>query len=769
VGWEWLRMEEQAQFARISKETDDDVQKARRLSLQAKWGEAITLLQGAEKRLGTDANTAHLRSQVERELTNYKAKLDKHESEGRDRVMITALEEAHMSAADADSARDGLFSKASIPGYRRAFREGGIDIEILPSERVIELILDRPLHVREVLAAALDDWARRVDRAEQRRLSEISRTADPDKYRCVIRDACLNHDLDTLRKLARDPDLTKQPAFTINRLGDALYEEGDLKETVALLRRAQLLHPSDFWITANLAARLCWVTPPHRDDAIRFATAAVALRPESPSVHRRLAVALILRGRTNDARVALQEAFRLDPNDAFAYSTQGWIWAAEKNYEKALADFDKALALYPSFLIYRDRGGMLIDMGDYARAIESYDASIRLNPKAAESHVGRGRALASTGRFRDAIEAYDEAIKFKANDPFTYNCRGLALAREKHDDRAVADFSKAIELYPQFGDAFANRAEVRLRLGDEKGAIEDFGLAIRYGTSNERVFSSRGNLRLRNRDYNGAISDYGTAIQINPRSASAYHERGRAWAGNGQLDKAIQDYDKAIEFNSSYATAFANRGLARQLRHDYDGALTDLDEAIRLSPRYAWAFGRRAEVWMAKKEFEKAIKDCDQAIGLDPSREIAWVHSLRGSARKSLHQYDKALADYDEAIRLNDKMAAPYNQRAWLRAACPDPKYRDGRKAVESATRACELTSWTNTHYLDTLAAACAEAGDFASAIKWQEKAVGLPAKDDPRRTTFDSRVALFEAKMPYHEEPDVDTAGGNATQAAPP
>ena len=65
-----------------------------------------------------------------------------------------------------------------------------------------------------------------------------------------------------------------------------------------------------------------------------------------------------------------------------------------------------------------------------------------------------------------------------------------------------------------------------------------------------------------------------------------------------------------------------------------------------------------------------------------------------------------------------------------MRATCPEEKHRNGQQAVEYATKACELTAWKNAPYLGTLAAAYAEAGDFAKAVQFLDKSDAIDPKN---------------------------------------
>src|SRR6267142_1138702 len=162
--------------------------------------------------------------------------------------------------------------------------------------------------------------------------------------------------------------------------------------------------------------------------------------------------------------------------------------------------------------------------------------------------------------------------------------------------------------------------------------------------------------------------------------------------------------------------------------------------------------------WQVKDEVLDKFARVSDSFGqakadpLEPVRTTA--PKIFAQYCSSRGQFTNAINICREAINSNPKDDWSYNALAWIEATCPDSSVRNGKDAVTAATKACELTSWKESSWIDTLAAACAESGDFQRAIQFEEQALGAGDSPDSEQKAMCERLALYKQSQPYREKP---------------
>jgi serine/threonine protein kinase/Flp pilus assembly protein TadD len=313
-----------------------------------------------------------------------------------------------------------------------------------------------------------------------------------------------------------------------------------------------------------------------------------------------------------------------------------------------------------------------------------------------------------------------------------------------------------------------------------------------------------------------AIAFRRIAVALRPDSAVAYGHLAAACRANRQYIEAIAALRRAVDLNpddlairGSLAQDLEGQGMHAEAEIEYReiirlkpvdhldhvllavaliklGKMTEAEpvarEAIRLAPDNHLGHQILAQTLTAQQKYAEAEVAYREAVRLKPDDVMlhcrlillldqqgkrddaeAELETVRepvapddyltlAVALQHFRKTDKAVMALREALRIQPKNVKVINALAWILATAPSDELRNGREAVELASRACELTDYKQASYLDTLAAAYAEKGDFDAAIKWSAKALEL-ADSDALSNELTKHLESYHAGKPWREE----------------
>jgi tetratricopeptide (TPR) repeat protein len=297
-----------------------------------------------------------------------------------------------------------------------------------------------------------------------------------------------------------------------------------------------------------------------------------------------------------------------------------------------------------------------------------------------------------TGYWQNGLTLWTHCLAAAPETAIARYNLGLALQTAGKIEPAMAEYQKALRLKPDHLDANLNIGTSLLLLGRTAEATNYFAKALELKPDYAKAHANLGVALRELGDYNGAMAQCAEAIRLAPAEFGAYVDMARSLSALGRSQEAVYYFSEALRLNPSIPQIPFYFGLDLLKLGRVEEACRSFQQAVRLGPNWADAHTQLAEALASKGANHQAI------------------------------------TEYHEALKLNADSVAALNNLAWMLATSSDASLRDGAEAVRLAEQACRLTSWKQTVFIGTLAAAYAQVGDFEKAVATSKQACDLAA-----------------------------------------
>ncbi len=255
----------------------------------------------------------------------------------------------------------------------------------------------------------------------------------------------------------------------------------------------------------------------------------------------------------------------------------------------------------------------------------------------------------------------------------------------------------------------------------------------------------------RNSDYSNEVEFCRKDTIARPLNSHAYRNLGLALVHQRMYEESIPAFTRAIELQPQNPTAHCNLAGSMAALGRTDEAERHYAEAIRQKPAYPEAYYNLGRIEVDRGDRVAAEQNLRQAIRFDA--DFVDARWLLGRLLAESMRETEAIEQYRAILRERPDHAGALNALAWILATSRDPATRNGPEAIALARKARDETGGKDPYYLDTLAAAYAEAGRFPDAIEAMEQAIaalspnGRPAAE---ATEFRTRLDLYRSGRPF-------------------
>lgn len=258
----------------------------------------------------------------------------------------------------------------------------------------------------------------------------------------------------------------------------------------------------------------------------------------------------------------------------------------EKKHDLAISLIESAIQLDATIAdFYLNKAIYLQENNQYVEAFNTYNSAITKFSTNTYLFNGRGVLLISMGEFDLAIESFTDQLKITPKD--------------------------SLKIYT---GALLNRAAAKGKKRDFNGSYKDLKLALKIEPNNVSVLWHLGSVCDEIGKGDETLTYLLKALEVDPSLISINVNIGFKYQVMEKYKESISYFDIAITHDSNDALAYSNRAYSWLKLGNIDNALLDINKSIALYPANSYAYRIRALIYIETKEIIKACNELHTAL-----------------------------------------------------------------------------------------------------------------------------------------------------------
>lgn len=236
--------------------------------------------------------------------------------------------------------------------------------------------------------------------------------------------------------------------------------------------------------------------------------------------HYEAGLALLRKGKLDDAIAQLQQAIGQDAQNFRAHEALGQAYFRQQQFDEAIGAFQQALQCNVRFAkAYLGLGRVYQRTRQFDQAQQAFQQGIEVNPKLFQAHDALGRIYLQKQQPEAAIDAFQRAIELRPQLAATYEGLGRAYLQVNQADQAIATFQKAVDLNANLFLAHEGLGRVYLQQTQLEQAESAFRRTIELRHKALTAYEGLAQVLLQQQQIDDAIDCLEKALAINPQHA----------------------------------------------------------------------------------------------------------------------------------------------------------------------------------------------------------------------------------------------------------